>query len=200
MKICQLFAHTAACFAVATLSIGGAAPPARAQGAEVIEAAAQTPRVGDVAPDFELADLQGEQVKLSALSERGPVVLVALRGFSGYQCPLCTAQVGELIQKASDFEKAGARVLMIYPGPAEGLKAHADEFVRGKDMPANFILALDPDFAFTKQYGLRWDAPGETAYPSTFVLDTARKVLYAKISRTHGDRAPVEDVLAALPK
>lgn len=188
---------------VAIVGLGAASPAwAQAPAAEQAEEAAapKPPRVGDTAPDFELKDLQGAQVKLSALTEKSPVVLVMLRGFPGYQCPLCTAQVGELISKAAQFDKAGARVLLVYPGPADNLKAHAEEFVQGKDFPANFTLALDPDYSFTKQYGLRWEAPKETAYPSTFVLDTARQVLYAKVSRTHGDRAPVADVLAALPK
>jgi peroxiredoxin len=163
------------------------------------EETVQPPKVGETAPDFELKDLKDEKIKLSALLEKGPVVLVVLRGFPGYQCPICTIQVGQFIGKAEQLTKANARVLLVYPGPSEGLKARADEFVRGKDIPANFYLVLDPDFKFTNQYGLRWKAAGETSYPSTFVLDSERKVLFAKVSRTHGDRAKVDDVLAALP-
>ncbi len=158
------------------------------------------PRVGDTAPDFELDELKGAKVKLSTLAAQGPVVLVMLRGFPGYQCPICTAQVGSLINKAREMEQAGARVLLVYPGPADGLKAHADEFVRGKDMPANFYLALDPDFSFTRQYGLRWEAKNETSYPATFVLDSKRQVLFAKVSHSHGDRSTPDEILAALPK
>ncbi len=33
------------------------------------------------APDFELTDTQGEPIKLSAFTARGPVVLVLTRGF-----------------------------------------------------------------------------------------------------------------------
>ncbi len=162
--------------------------------------ALQPPQVGEIASDFELESLGGDKVKLSSQTDKGPVVLIELRGYPGYQCPFCTAQVGQLINKEEDFRKAGAQVVLVYPGPAEELKAHADEFVRGKNFPANFYLLLDPDFAVTKQYGLRWDAPHETSYPSTFVLDTQRKVLFGKISHSHGDRATVEEILAALPK
>ena len=59
-------------------------------------------------------------------------------------------------------------------------------------------LLLDPDYSFTNAYGLRWDAPRETAYPSTFVIDTDGTVRYAKISKSHGDRAEVSDVIKAL--
>ena len=125
--------------------------------------------------------------------------LVVLRGYPGYQCPVCTAQVGRLISNAPQFAEAKATVILVYPGPADSLKKRADEFVKGKALPKSFTLLLDPDYTFTKQYGLRWDAPNETAYPSTFVLDPKRKVTFAKISRSHGDRANNADILKALP-
>ncbi len=36
---------------------------------------ASTPAVGDVAPDFTVKDIDGVELKLSSLIERGPVVL-----------------------------------------------------------------------------------------------------------------------------
>lgn len=162
-------------------------------------AAEVAPKVGDEAKDFELAAIGGETVKLSKLTEAGPVVLVVLRGYPGYQCPLCTKQFAELREKADEFKKAGAQVVFVYPGPADGLKAKATEFVKGRDYPAHFTILLDPDYTFTNAYSLRWDAKNETAYPSTFVLDAKRKVTFAKVSKTHGDRAKTDDILKALP-
>lgn len=165
----------------------------------VIADDATPPTVGDTAADFTLENTSGKQFRLSALTKSGPVVLVVLRGFPGYQCPLCTAQAGQFLSRDGNFRDAGASVVFVYPGPANGLKQHADEFVTGKQIPENFYLLLDPDYAFTKAYRLRWDAPRETAYPSTFVIDGDRKIRFAKISKTHGDRAKVDDVLKALP-
>lgn len=161
-------------------------------------AADKPPAVGEVAKDFDLPALGGDAVKLSKLTDAGPVVLVVLRGYPGYQCPLCTRQVGEFLGKADEFKAAGATVVLVYPGPAEKLKERAGEFVRGKDYPDHFRLVLDPDYTFTTAYGLRWDARNETAYPSTFVLDGKRGVRFAKVSRSHGDRAKAADVLKAL--
>lgn len=163
-------------------------------------AAAAPPAVGDAAPDFTLDSIGGGRVRLSDECTRGPVVLVVLRGYPGYQCPVCTAQVADLLGKAGQFRDAKARVLLVYPGPSEGLKLRADEFVRGKALPDNFGLLLDPEFTFTRSYGLRWDAPNETAYPSTFVLDRDLKVVYAKVSHTHGGRAKAGEVLKALDR
>ncbi len=163
-------------------------------------AAEEPPKVGDIAADFELNALDKGKVKLSSLTKNGSVVLIVLRGFPGYQCPLCTRQVAELRSRAKEFSAAKTQVILVYPGPAEGLKAHADEFVRGKTLPKPFRLVLDPDFEFTKKYALRWDAPNETAYPSTFVLDRKRKIVFAKVSKSHGDRAQTDAILKAIPK
>ena len=59
-------------------------------------------------------------------------------------------------------------------------------------------MVTDPDYAFINSYGLRWDEKNETAYPSTFVIGKDKIVRFAKISKTHGDRAKTADVLNAL--
>jgi thioredoxin-dependent peroxiredoxin len=158
------------------------------------------PAVGDVAKDFELVGLDSKAVKLSELNKNGPVVILVLRGWPGYQCPLCTRQVGQFLQSADKIKEAGASVVLIYPGPKDDLDKHAQEFVKGKSFPAHFRFVTDPDYAFTNAYNLRWDAPNETAYPSTFVVDKGGKISFAKISMTHGDRSSVNDVLSALKK
>jgi peroxiredoxin Q/BCP len=159
---------------------------------------AAPPQVGDKAADFTLRTLADEPVRLTKLIEQGPVVLAVLRGWPGYQCPICTAQVAELVGKSKEFDAAKAQVVLVYPGPSDGLKGHAEEFARGKSLPANFHFAVDPDYAFTRSYDLRWDAPRETAYPSTFVSNSQGKIVFAKTSRTHGGRARAGEVIEAL--
>jgi len=156
--------------------------------------AAAPPMVGEKAPDFGLKNLQGETVKLSAKLAKGPVVLIVLRGFPGYQCPLCSRQVKDFVSKAADF--AGQHIVLIYPGPQD----KAVEFAADKNLPANVEMLIDPDYAFTKQYDLRWDEPKETAYPSTFLLDRKGVIYFAKVSKTHGGRTTASEVLAELKK
>ena len=155
-------------------------------------------KVGDAAPDFTLNTLDGKPVALKKLTAEKPVVLVVLRGWPGYQCPLCTRQVNELVKHADDFAKLNANVLMVYPGPAENLKAHAKEFLGDRNWPKNFSFVMDPDYTFTKSYDLRWDAKGETAYPSTFVIDKTGKICLAHVSKVHGDRINAAAALDAL--
>jgi peroxiredoxin len=160
--------------------------------------AAEPPKVGDRAPDFMLKTLDDQSVTLSDLTASNKVVLIVLRGWPGYQCPICERQVHDFISSASGFADAKARVIMVYPGPAEDLKAHAAEFLGNKYWPKDFIFLIDPDFSMVNAYGLRWDAPKETSYPSTFVLDRKGVVRFEKISHSHGDRTGASEILKEL--
>ena len=157
-------------------------------------------KVGNKAPEFALKTLDDQTVRLSDLTATGRVVVVVLRGWPGYQCPLCDRQVQNFIASAPRFAEANARGVMVYPGPAEKLKVHAREFLEWKDKvwPKEFFYVIDPDYTMVNAYRLRWNAPRETAYPSTFVVDHTGTVRFAKVSRTHGDRTKAADVLAAL--
>jgi thioredoxin-dependent peroxiredoxin len=164
-----------------------------------ISAAAQTPGVGSTAPDFTLSTPAGASVRLSQETAKGTTVLVVLRGFPGYQCPYCVRQAHDFIEHAADFEGRNANVLLVYPGPPAELDQRAKEFlVKQPELPSNIKLVIDPDYKMTDLYGLRWNAPHETAYPSTFILDRRLKILYEKISHSHGDRTTAQDILAQL--
>lgn len=159
--------------------------------------AATPPKVGEAAPEFTLQTLDGKAFALKEESAKQPVVLVVLRGWPGYQCPVCTKQVHSLVEKAAEFS-GKATVLMVYPGPAEKLKDHAEEFLKDKNWPKDFVFLVDPDYTFTKTYGLRWEAAGETVYPATFIVDKNGKIRFAKISKDHGGRSSVAEVVKAL--
>lgn len=157
------------------------------------------PAVGQVSPVFALDELQsGKSISLEAELKEGPVVLVVLRGYPGYQCPICSRQVGGLIQSEAAIAQAGARVILVYPGARDQLATRAKEFFQKHQLPENFQVVTDPDYKFTNLYHLRWDAPRETAYPSTFVVGKDGKVVFAQVSRTHGNRAEPQAVLKAL--
>ena len=164
--------------------------------------AAEPPKVGDKAPYFELKTLDGQSVRLSELTPKAKVVLVVLRGWPGYQCPICDQQVHDFIASAAGFAEAKAQIVFVYPGPSDDLKAHAQEFKdwKGKKWPKEFLYVLDPAYSLVNAYNLRWDAPRETAYPSTFVLDDKGVVRFARISHSHGGRTTAKEVLAEVKK
>jgi peroxiredoxin len=162
--------------------------------------AAQTPAVGAKAPNFTLSTPLGSRISLSSEEGQGPVVVVVLRGYPGYQCPYCVRQAHDFIEHAGEFAARHGKVLLVYPGPPAELDQRAKEFLaKEAALPENVKLVIDPDYAMTDQYGLRWNAPRETAYPSTFVLNRKGVVTFEQISHEHGDRTTAAAVLAQLP-
>jgi peroxiredoxin len=157
---------------------------------------AQSPGIGTKAPDFTLSTPTGQPVRMSEQAHGGELVLVVLRGYPGYQCPYCQKQVHDFVLHAADFAAKHANVLLVYPGPPADLDQHAKEFLASQaELPTNIVLVADPDYKVTNLYALRWDAPHETAYPSTFVLDRKGNITYEKISHSHGDRLPAQEAL-----
>src|SRR5262245_40769648 len=80
--------------------------------------AAEPPGVGDKAPDFTLKTLDDQTVRLSEIISQNNVVLIVLRGWPGYQCPVCDRQVHDYIAASAGFAAAKARPVFVYPGPA----------------------------------------------------------------------------------
>lgn len=164
----------------------------------IVRLNAQTvsPDVGQRAPGFALETPEGATVNFNDLLKKGKVVLIVLRGYPGYQCPYCQRQVHDFIQHAAEFCQVGARILLVYPGPPAQLSTRAKESLAHEVLPSNVRLVVDPDYKVTNLYGSRWNAPGETAYPSTFIVSQKGIILFRKISHSHGDRSTAAEVLA----
>ncbi len=157
---------------------------------------AATPIVGATAPNFSLQTPDGQTLSLAQFTAIGPVALIVLRGYPGYQCPYCVKQVHDYVENAQQLAAAGIQVLLVYPGPPAQLSDRAKEFLAGQNqLPANIHLVVDPDYQMTNLYGLRWDDAKETAYPSTFLIDKQGIIVYSKISTGHGDRTTAQDIL-----
>lgn len=164
-----------------------------------VQAPGQTPDVGQKAPGFTLTTPDGKPVTFSTLTAKGPVALVVLRGYPGYQCPFCVRQVHDFLENADKFAALSTQVLFVYPGPPANLDQHAREaLARQNPLPPGFHMVIDPDYKFTNQYDLRWDAPNETAYPTTFLVDLHGVIFFRKTSKEHGGRTSAADVLTAL--
>lgn len=160
-------------------------------------------KVGDRAPDFELPVQGGEGfVSLDDLVKEGPVVVVVLRGFPGYQCGICNRQVGSLLNRSAALDTAlgnlPKRVVLVYPGPELNLERHAKQFIGSKRIPELFVMVRDPGMEMISSWGLRWDARNETAYPATYVIGPDKRVRWSKVSKSHGGRATTDDVIRAV--
>jgi peroxiredoxin Q/BCP len=98
---------------------------------------------GDKAPDFSLADQNGEQVKLSSL--KGETVVLYF--YPRADTPGCTTQACGVRDRSADYEKAGARVIGISPDEVKAI----DKFAGKYDL--DFTLLADADHSVAEKYG-----------------------------------------------
>ena len=123
---------------------------------------------GEQAPDFELADQDGNPVRLSSL--RGKTVVIYF--YPKADTPGCTAQACAIRDRSAEFDDAGAVVLGVSPDPVASLRKFADKY----GLP--FTLLSDEDHAVAEAYGVWVHKPARGYMKarmgierSTFVVD-----------------------------
>jgi hypothetical protein len=113
---------------------------------------------------------------------------------------LCKASA-RLYGKRRQIRGRRTPVLLVYPGQPAELDQHAKEFLTKQNpLPDNIHLVVDPDYKFTNRYALRWNAPNEAAYPSTFLIDRHNVIFFRKVSKGHGDRTSAAEILMELQR
>ncbi|MBK8469238.1 MAG: peroxiredoxin [Candidatus Phosphoribacter sp.] len=124
---------------------------------------ATAPEVGDLAPDFALADQFGKPVTLSALRGGPNVALVFFPlAFSG----LCRGELREIRDTLEDFQHDGIQVLAISCDSSYSLRAWADQ--EGYFFP--LLSDFWPHGAVARSYGVFLPDVGY-ASRGTFLLD-----------------------------
>jgi peroxiredoxin Q/BCP len=98
---------------------------------------------GQEAPDFTLADQDGEELTLSTL--RGETIVLYF--YPRADTPGCTTQACGIRDRDADYAAAGARVIGVSPDEPEDLKRFAGKYRLG------FTLLADPDHAVADAYG-----------------------------------------------
>jgi peroxiredoxin Q/BCP len=151
------------------------------------------PGEGDLAPDFELPNQDGEPVRLSSLRGRTVVVYFYPRA----DTPGCTAQACAIRDRSAEFDEAGALVLGVSPDPVPALRKFADKY----GLP--FTLLSDEDHAVAEAYGVWVHKPARGYMKarmgierSTFVVDPDGRL--AKVLRKVKAQGHDELVLGAL--
>src|SRR3954467_2444670 len=140
---------------------------------------------GTLAPDFTLADQDGNPVTLSDL--RGGTVVLYF--YPKADTPGCTTQACGIRDRHADYDSAGANVVGVSPDPVEAIK----KFHGGQGL--NFTLLADEDHAVCELYGVWGEKSmyGKTywgAQRSTFIIDpdgTVAKVFPKVSPKTHDE-------------
>ena len=174
--------------------------------------AARALKVGAAAPDFILPDAQGGPVRLRALLDQGPVVVVFYRG--GW-CPYCNLHLRGFQRRLPAFRELGATVVAISPQlPDNSLST------REKDELA-FPVLSDVGNKVARQFGIVFelsdrlvelyrqfghaledfngaDGSRELPVPATFLLDGKGAIRLAHVDVDYTRRLDPDDVIEVL--
>ena len=175
------------------------------------------PQVGDASPNPTLIGLNGKQLSLADVWTAQPTVVSFLRYFG---CPFCQAWVARLVRHASDFDEAGARVMLV----GQGSVGEAMGFTGPRRIP--FTIAIDRDRSAYQAFGLvdgeatellrpriaaAWvgvHLRGEgrqgglhgghlAQLPGTFLVDTGGVLRFVYRNRHQADDPDVQELLVA---
>ena len=167
-------------------------------------------KVGERAPDFELATGGGKLVSLTSLLTKGAAILTWYRG--GW-CPYCNLQLNHLQTYLERFRAAGATLAAL--SPELPLKSIAT----GERHGLGFDLLVDRHNQVAKQYGgvhrlndgtrgyygrmgvmdyYQEHDMGELPVPATYIIDSASVVRYAYVNPDFRKRAEPEEILGVV--
>lgn len=169
------------------------------------------PRVGDEAPDFILREAgTGEEVRLTEVLARGPVVLSFYRG---QWCPYCNLEVRALQSIHERIRALGGDIFLVGPETAENalkLREKAESTIP---------LLFDDHAEVCRRYGLAFELPAyfQESYraagndlpaqnpdagwtlpiPATFVVAPSGRIVARHLDPDYTKRMEPAEILAA---
>lgn len=170
-------------------------------------------KTGDQAIEFSLPNATGQQVSLSDLLKKGPVVLSFYRG--GW-CPFCNLEFAALHNILPRIKELGATLIGISPETPDTsmstVEKHQLQFEVlndvGNKISSQFGLVMSVTEKLRPHY-LNWgfDLPalnGDETYelplPATYIIDSNGLITAHYVNKDYTQRMEPEDIIAALEK
>ncbi len=146
--------------------------------------------VGDDAPDFTLAGIDGDERRDYTLSSyRGTTVVLVF--YPGDNTPVCTRQLNQYTTDIERFAEIGAQVLALSPQSVDSHEGFAS-----KQGGFGFPLLADEDKAVGKAFGIL--GPLGFYRRSIFVVDGHGKIAYVHRAVAGVTFRPTDQLVAAV--
>jgi peroxiredoxin len=176
-------------------------------------AAQRALKVGDQAPLFTLKDPEGDTISSSTLLADGPLIVSFYRGV---WCPYCNMDLQALEAARPEFERLGARLIVISPQTSvnsrKSVRQNKLSFPILSDTHNDAASAFGLKFALPEYLvelykSLKNDLPtfnGDPSWtlpmPGRFVIAPDRTIVYAEVNPDYTLRPEPEAMLSALRK
>jgi len=154
----------------------------------------QVIEVGKKLPAFELSTTSGESFSSKDL-QGSPVLMMFYRG---NWCPLCMAQIKEVVAQYKELSAKGVRVLLVSSQPDDNTEGLAKKF----EVPFEFMVDKDNRAAESLKILHKNGTPmglqvrgytSDTAMPTVVITDAKGKVIFADLTDNYRLR-PEPDV------
>lgn len=137
-------------------------------------------QVGRQLPAFELRNVAGDMVSSTSLAEESMIWIF----YRGNWCPLCMAQIKELVAEYQEIQELGVRVALISPQPHKFTMSLARKFsvpfyfLTDEGNRAARLLGIEHDDGLpTGLQALGYES--ETVLPTVIITDAGGKVLWS---------------------
>jgi len=167
--------------------------------------------VGDTAPDFHLARGHSRSISLVEALQDGPAVVTFYRG--GW-CPYCNIQLRAYQLTLPEITGLGGRLLAISPQLPDGSLSTEEKNQLAFDVLSDagnavagafgLVYALPEELREALRSngkalpGINGDDSWELPVPTTYVIDTNRRIALASIEIDYRKRLAPEAIIAAL--
>ena len=167
--------------------------------------------VNENAPNFSLADQNGNTINLQQESAKGSVILVFYRG---QWCPYCNKQLSDLEDSLSQIIAKGATLIAITPEKPENIKttikktkaAYSILFDDGLQVMKAYDVAFTVDAATIdkyKKYGIDFNKANgingaNLPVPAIYVINKEGIIVYKYFDTDYTKRGSVKDILEHL--
>lgn len=161
--------------------------------------------IGEFVPDYNLKNVDGDEVNTKEILSEKPTVLILYRG--GW-CPYCNVHLSQLQEIENDVIEAGFQILAVSPDNIQNLHG----FIEKNNL--KYQLLSDPSLAFATALGLTFkvpdkyipmlkeksggENPGFLPVPALFIVDKKAKILFEYINPDYSTRISGEMLLAVL--
>lgn len=165
-----------------TLAVGAGLAVGSGVLAPPVASGAPTPKVGEMAPDFEVTDFTGKKIKLADL--RGQAVFL---NFWATWCPPCVEEMQSISNLAKSFQGKGLRVVAVNvdASPAATVQQWVEKRKLGME------VLLDPNATIARRFGT-------FKFPETYLLDRNGKIQAKFVGPHEWNQPPFDAMLAAL--